>query len=1035
LQFDISRLYILNFIDMNISEFAVKNYQFTLVVFLGVLALGVYSLINMPKSEDPEPVFPGFNVIVIYPGATPNDLEEQVVDPIEDRFDEVDELDQIISDISDGLAVVRIEYEHGINVDEKYQEVIREINSLEQDLPEEIYRIDIKKFSPSDVNILQTAIISETASYTQLQEEAERLESALEKIPMLKTVETWGFPEQEVRVELDLDKMAQRGIPANAVMDILQAENMNIPGGSVNANTKKFNVKTSGSYESLDEIRNTIIFAASGQVIYLKDIADVRMGYEHETHITRLNGHRAVFVTAAQKPAQNIFAVRNAMLPVLEDFQQDLPSNMDFYKVFDQGLSVKNRLARFAKDFGIAIFLVLITLLPLGIRSSLVVMISIPLSIAIGLTLLSTFGYTLNQLSIVGMIVALGLLVDDSIVVVENIARHLRLGYKRREAAIVGTKQITLAVIGTTATLVLAFLPLLFLPEASGDFIRSLPMAVTLTVVASMIVSLTIVPFLTSIFLKQEENPEGNAVFRVFKSGINASYRPLLKWALRRPWLTILIAVAIFAGSLAMVPVVGFSLFPKSARPMFLINIETSDGSNIYETDRVTQYVEDVLGEVDLVKYYASNVGRGNPRIYYNIIPAQEAENKAQVFVQLYEVEPEVKEELIDDLRERFEYYPNAKIIVQNFEQGPPLEAPIAIRVFGENLDSLRTVAGEVEDLIAKTEGTIYVTNPLQTQKTDLKIRINKEKAAALGVPIAGIDRTVRMGIAGLDAGTFRNEEGDEYNISVTLPKKEKVATMEIFDQMYVNSLSGQALPLRQVANIEFKTSTNVIRHYDKERFVTITALVQSGYLASEINAELMEKLAAFDFPSGFRHKVAGEVESQEDSFGGLGGIILLTIFGLIGVLILEFKTFKSTLIVLSVIPMGIIGAILMLWIFGETLSFTATVGLIALAGIEVKNSILLVDFTNQLREQGMGLAEAIQEAGEIRFVPIVLTALTAIGGLTPLVIEYSPLYSPLAMVIIGGLISSTFLSRLVTPVLYKLLPPKIEPKVESELV
>lgn len=1020
---------------MNISEFAVKNYQFTLVVFLGVLALGVYSLINMPKSEDPEPVFPGFNVIVIYPGATPNDLEEQVVDPIEDRFDEVDELDQIISDISDGLAVVRIEYEHGIDVDEKYQEVIREINSLEKDLPEEIYRIDIKKYSPSDVNILQTAIISETASYTQLEEEAERLESELEKIPALKTVETWGFPEREVRVELDLDKMSQLGIPANTVMDILQAENMNIPGGSINANTKKFNVKTSGSYKSLDEIRSTIIFAASGQVIYLKDIADVRMDYEHETHITRLNGHRAVFVTAAQKPAQNIFAVRNAMLPVLEDFQQRLPGNMDFYKVFDQGLSVKNRLSRFAKDFGIAILLVLITLLPLGIRSSVVVMISIPLSIAIGLTLLSALGYTLNQLSIVGMIVALGLLVDDSIVVVENIARHLRLGYKRREAAIVGTKQITLAVIGTTATLVLAFLPLLFLPEASGDFIRSLPMAVTLTVVASMFVSLTIVPFLTSIFLKQEENPEGNAVFRVFKRGINASYRPLLKWALRRPWLTILIAVAIFAGSLAMVPVVGFSLFPKSARPMFLINIETSDGSNIYETDRVTQYVEDVLSEVDLVKYYASNVGRGNPRIYYNIIPAQEAENRAQIFVQLHDVEPEVKEELIDDLRERFEYYPNAKIIVQNFEQGPPLEAPVAIRVFGENLDSLRSVAGEVEDLIAQTEGTIYVTNPLKTQKTDLKIRINKEKAAALGVPIVGIDRTVRMGIAGLDAGTFRNEEGDEYNILVTLPKKEKVATMDIFDHMYVNSLNGQALPLRQVANIEFKTSTNVIRHYDKERFVTVTALVQSGYLASEINAALQEKLAAFDFPAGFRYKVAGEVESQEDSFGGLGGIILLTVFGLIGVLILEFRTFKSTLIVLSVIPMGFIGAILMLWIFGETLSFTATIGLIALAGIEVKNSILLVDFTNQLREQGMGLNEAIQEAGEIRFVPIVLTALTAIGGLTPLVIEYSPLYSPLAIVIIGGLISSTLLSRLVTPVLYKLLPPRIEPKVESELV
>ncbi len=1020
---------------MKISEFSVKNYQFTLTMFLGIFALGIYTLFNMPKSEDPEPVFPGFNIVLIYPGATPADLEEQVVDPIETRFNELDDIDKITTDISDGVAVIRIDYEYGIDVDEKYQEVVREVNALEKDFPEEIYRIEINKFSPSDVSILQAAIISETASYAQLKAEAERLQKALEKIPMLKKVDTWGFPEQEIRIELDLDKMSQKGIPMDAVLNILQTENLNIPGGSVNANSKKFNVKTSGSYKSLEEIQNTIIYGAKGQVIYLKDIATVRMDYQQESHITRLNGHRAVFVTAAQKRSQNIFQVRNAILPVLAAFEADLPGNMDFYKVFDQGLSVKDRLVRFAKDFGIAILLVLITLMPLGIRPSLVVMISIPLSIAIGLTLLSFFGFTLNQLSIVGMIVALGLLVDDSIVVVENIERHLRMGYSRRNAAIIGTKQIGLAVLGTTATLVLAFLPLLFLPGASGDFIRSLPVAVTLTVVASMVVSLTIVPFLTSIVLKEHSNPEGNVIFRAFKTGINASYRPLLRSALRRPWLTLLVSIAIFAGSIAMIPSVGFSLFPASERPMFMINIETPEGTNIYETNRVAGYVENALAEVDLVKYYASNVGRGNPRIYYNVIPSQEAENKAQIFVQLYDVDAEVKENLIDDLRERFRFYPNAKIVVQNFEQGPPQEAPIAIRILGENLDTLRSVAGQIENLIVNTEGTIYVTNPLTTQKTDLKVNINKPKAASLGVPVASIDRAVRMGIAGLEVGTLRNDEGDEFDMLLSLPKDQPAPGLEVFNKLYVNNMNGDAIPLRQVASIEFNTSTNVIRHYNRERFVLITALVQSGYLTSAINAELQQKLADFDFPEGFSYQVAGEVESQEESFAGIGAIILLTVFGLIGVLILEFKTFKSTLIVLSVIPLGIIGAVLMLWLFGETLSFTATIGLIALAGIEVKNSILLVDFTNQLREQGMELNEAIQEAGEIRFVPIVLTTLTAIGGLTPLVLEFSPLYSPLALVIIGGLISSTILSRLVTPVLYKLLPPKIEPKAASELV
>ncbi len=1012
---------------MKITEFSVKNYQFTLVVFIAVLALGVFSLLNMPKGEDPEPVFPGFTVVVVYPGATPTDMEEQVVDPMEKRFNEFEDIDQIISEISDGIAIIRVEYEWGVDVDEKYQEVIREVGSLQRDLPQDIYRIDVNKISPTDVNIFQLAIISETASYSQLEAEADELKTELEKIRSLKNVDSWGFPEQQVQVELNLEKMAQLRIPTNAVLNVLQTENLNIPGGNVNVNTKKFNVKTSGNYKTLDEINNTVVYSGNGQVIYLKDIGTVRMDYQNESHLTRLNGHRAIFITASQKARQNIFAVRDEVLPVLEKFEKQLPKNMDYYKVFDQSASVGNRMGRFAKDFAIAICLVLITLLPLGTRASLVVMISIPLSIAIGLTLLNLFGYTLNQLSIVGLIVALGILVDDSIVVVENIERYLRMGFSRKKAAVEATKQIGVAVLGCTATLVLAFLPLLYLPGNAGDFIRSLPMAVTTTVIASLFVSLTVVPFLSSRLLKEHESEEGSLIFRLFKRGINNSYAPVLKQALRFPWITLIVAVLIFAGSLALIPAVGFSLFPASDRPMFLINVETPQGTNLYETDRVLRQVEAKLADEKLIKYYASNVGRGNPRVYYNVISFDQSENIGQIFIQLHEVELEEKEVFIDKLREEFKDFPGAKIRVENFEQGPPIEAPIAIRVLGENLDTLQTVAAEIEELIRNTPGTIYVTNPLKTQKTDLAININKEKASALGVPVAEIDRTVRMGVAGLGIGNFRDEDGDEYEIVVTIPKQTKVPNLAVFDKMYVNSLSGAAVPLRQVADVAFKTSTNTIRHFDKERYVTVTALVQTGFLTSEINTALTEKLANFNFPEGFSYKVAGEVESQEESFAGIGLIILVTVFGLLAVLILEFKTFKSTLIVLSVIPLGIIGAILILLFTGNTLSFTATIGLIALAGIEVKNSILLVDFTNQLREDGASLEEAIQKAGEIRFVPILLTSMTAIGGLIPLVLEYSPLYSPLALVLIGGLISSTLLSRLVTPVMYKLLPPKIE--------
>jgi multidrug efflux pump subunit AcrB len=1012
---------------MRIAEFSVKNYQFTLIIFALLLAMGLSSLINMPRGEDPETESPTYSIVVVYPGTSPADMEKLVVDPVEKRINELDDIKKLITSVNDGLAIFRIEYKHGSSVDEKYQEIVREANALRAELPQDIYAIKIQRFSSTDVNILQLALISETASYRELEAKVELLEDRLEKVKNLKKIETFGYPEQEVRVMLNVEKMAQNKIPVNVVLSALQSENANIPGGRIQMNTRTFNIKTSGDYKNLDEIKNTIVYSANGKIVYLKDIATVESTYQAESHITRLNGYRAVLLTASQKDGQNIFVVDEKVTPILDQFEKELPSNIKLVKNFDQAKSVSKRLSRFAKDFIIAILLVSITLLPLGTRAAIVVMISIPLSIFTGLFLLDIFGFTINQLSIVGLIVALGILVDDSIVVIENIERYLRAGKSKKEASIEATKQIGLAVLGCTATLILAFLPLVFLPEAAGDFIRSLPMAVILTVLASLFVSLTIVPFLASRLLKVHSSPEGNIFLRALKKVISGTYTRLLHWSLRHTWATLGFTLALFIISLGLFKVVGFSLFPKSEKPQFLINVETPNSTSIFETDRVARYVESELKKEKDITYYTTNVGKGNPRIYYNVIARSETSNFAQFLVQLDNLSPENKTKLIDKLRGKFTAYPNAKIEVKDFEQGPPLEAPIAMRIFGENLDTLRSISMKVEELIKKTDGTIYVNNPLANQQTDLRVKINKEKAGQLGLSIADIDRTIRLGVAGLNVGKFTPGEGeDEININVTLPK-DQYATYDVFNKLQINSVTGQAIPLRQVASIEFETSPNLIRHYDKARYATVTAFVKSGFLYETVTNEVVKKLDNFSFPKGYYYVAAGEVENKQESFGGLGTIILITVFGFIAVLVLEFGNFKSTLIVLSVIPLGVIGAVFMLFITGNPLSFVAVVGLIALAGIEVKNSILLVDFTHQLRERGVELNEAIEKAGEIRFVPIVLTSLTAIGGLIPLAIEGNPLYSPLALVIIGGLISSTLLSRLVTPVMYKLLPPRVE--------
>ncbi len=796
---------------MKLPEFAVKNYQFTLVVFMGVLALGLYSLFTMPRSEDPDIHPPQFTVVVIYPGTNPKDMEQLVVDPMEKKINELDDIKHVITDVSDGLAVMQVQYKYSSDPDDKYQELVREINALRNNLPADINDIRINKQIPSDVSIYQYALISENASYAQLKKFSKAFKERLEKIKTLKKVEYSGVPERQVHVNLNLQKIAQQNLTQNQVIAALQSENVNIPGGSITMATKKLNIKTSGNYRTLDEIANTVVSASAGKIVLLKDVADIKMGYEDETHITRLNGFRCSFVNLSQKEGENIIAVQGQVEPVVAAFEKELPANIELVKVFDQAKSVDIRLSHFARDFGIAILLVLLTLLPLGTRASVVVMISIPLSLAIGLTMMNLLGYNINQLSIVGMIVALGILVDDSIVVVENIERYLRMGYNRVEASIKASSQIGMAVVGCTILLIFAFLPLVFLPEGAGDFIRSLPLSVITTVFASMLVSLTIVPFLSSVILKRHASEEGNFLLRGMKRGIHKTYGSLLDKALKRPVWTLVIAGLIFAGSLGLVPLIGNSLFPKSEKPMFLIDIETPQGTNIKKTNQVTRYVEDILKKEPLITSFATNVGKGNPRVYYNVIQRNESENFAEIFVQVEGLETHEKVEVIERLRKKLERYPGAEIKVKDFEQGPLVEAPLAYRIYGEDLEDLRKTAFKVAALLDKVEGTIYVNNPLQVQPTDLKVNVNKQKAGTLGISSADIDRTVRLGAAGLNVATFREDVGkaDNYNVNVSVSRNAATQDYSVFDKLYVPSASGASIPLKNVAKIEFESSPN----------------------------------------------------------------------------------------------------------------------------------------------------------------------------------------------------------------------------------
>lgn len=1014
---------------MSLIKYPIRNYQFTLIMVLMIMVVAASALLTMPRAEDPDMKPVNFPVIVVHPGTNPKDMEQLIVKPLEARFYALDDIKRIKTSINNSVAAFFVEFEYGTDYDDKYQELVRELNAAQTELPDNIYSMEVKKIDPTNVSVIQLALVSENASQSSMKQLADKLKQNLEKVKALKEVEISGLPDQQIRIDLDQAKIAELGIPMNRIVQAIQAENQNIPAGSVNAGAKSYSVKSSGNYQDIADINNTIIGSGQGKNILLKDVAQVYPSFGTQTHITRLNGFQCVLINAAQKVGMNISDTQVEYQAVIDAFKADLPANVALIVNFDQAENVNNRLSGLGIDFMIAISLVLITLLPLGTRASIVVMIAIPLSLGLGVIAMNAFGYSLNQLSIVGFVVALGLVVDDSIVVVENIERWMREGYSRFEAAVKGTEQIALAVLGCTVTLVIAFMPLVFMPEMAGEFIRSMPIAVISSVIGSMLIALLVVPFLASKMLKPHEHEGGNAILRGMQSLIHKSYGVFLDKALKHPGRTTLIALAIFLASLALIPLVGFSLFPPSEKPQFMIHIDGELQDNILTTDKITKQIEQELKGMAEVKYYTSNVGKGNPRVYYNMQQGGEDVSYADIFVQLHpDVKSHEKIALIEKLRKKWTPYLGAKIEVRNFEQGVPIISPVEVRLFGENLDTLQAMAAQVEELLKNTAGAEYVNNPVKSNKTDIKVNINREKAMALGVPTSAIDQTIRVALAGHEVGTYSDPTSDDndYALVVSVPRPQH-ASLATLTGIFVDNVAGKAIPLQQLASLEFEPSPANIFHQDKERTVAVNSFVQKGYSNDEVINAVIKQMDEFPFPAGYSYEMGGEVESREMAFGGFGTIIMITVFMFIAVLILEFKTFKSTLIVLSVIPLGIVGAVLALLVTGNTLSFVATIGIVALAGIEVKNTILLVDFTNQLRRDGMELNKAIEMAGELRFLPIILTSLTAIGGLMPIAWSSNPLISPLAIVMIGGLISSTLLSRIVTPVVYKLIPPKID--------
>ena len=1005
---------------MNIIEYAVRRWQLSLVFFLLVAVLGIQAFLSIPRSVDPHFPFSAAIVTAVLPGADAAEIEESVAKPIEDVLQGLDNVDRINSTSSEGVAVIFVEFVHGTDADQTLDRTIREVSAIRGNLPPGLTRLEFRRPRPTEAAVLQLALVSRGASWRRMEKYAADLRDRLNVVKGVRSTTISGLAQPEVQVSIESGRLAETGLPATAVSAAVTASGVELPGGAVHSAGRRFNVDSGGAYRALETLRSVPLRAADGRLLKVGDVAAVAWGEAEHLHLTRYNGQRAVFLAIKQKDDASATVLRDALTDAVEKFRSGLPPDMKLEVAFDQSNDIERRLGQLAKDFAIALALVLITLLPLGLRASGVVMISIPLSLAMGVLMLSLFGYSLNQISISGFIISLGLLIDDSIVVTENIERHLRGGEKPIDAAISGTREIAAAVLGSTGVLLFAFLPLAFLPEGSGDFVRGLPMAVLFTVSSSLIVSLTVIPFIASRLLKRE-HPDGNRFLRAVNGVIERFYQPLLHRALDNPRTTLVGALLACLAVFGTVPLIGFSLFPASDSPYMVVRVEAPEGSGLATTDKVVRDVSAVLAEEPNVLARMDNVGRGNPQIYYNNIPRENDTSYGEVFATLRDWDPQSGPAMISRLRKRFDRYPDAKVSVVRFENGPPVDAPVAFRVRGPEVAMLRKLSKQVADEMRATPGLRDIDDPLAVDRIDLDLGIDQGKASLLNVAPDAVRRTVRLALVGERASTLRDSEGDSYPVVVRLPIDE-ARPVSALKAIYLPRISGGTIPLAEVAEPSFTAAPAKIRRYKLERFNQVTAFNEPGVLASRLNEQVVAKLEPLTFPPGYSWEVAGAAEVASRNTAGLGGVALLAVFGIFGVLVVEFGRFRDVLVVAGVIPLGLVGGLAALLLTGNSLSFLAVIGFVALVGIEIKNSILLVDFTTRLRDRGLGLREAIERAGEIRFLPVLLTSVTAIGGLLPLAWSGAPLYAPLAWVIIGGLISSTLLSRIVTPVMYLLI-------------
>ena len=1016
---------------MQLSNVAIDRRSTVFALMLIIIIVGLYSYIVLPRESTPDITIPVVLVVTPYEGVTSSDIESLITHPIERKLKGLKDVEDIRSVSAEGSSMITIEFVPDVDIDNALQWVRDKVDQAKGDLPKDLENDpSILEINMAEFPILMVAI-SGPADETVLKKVGEELESRIEQISGVLDVVITGGRERQIRVEFDPDRLYAYRISLGEVIRAIQQENVNIPGGSIDIGQGKYLLRIPGEFTDPDEIDNLVLTEREGRVIYFKDVARIVDSYEDRTSRARLNGEQSVSLAIKKRTGANIIEVADQVFALLKVAEQQVPPGVDLSVTLNQSKDIRRTVTELENNIITGLILVVMVLFMfLGLRNSFFVALSIPFSMLLSFGVLQLLGITLNMVVLFSLILALGMLVDNAIVIVENVYRHMQEGKSAISAAKIAAAEVGWPVISSTLTTICAFFQMTFWPGSMGEFMKYLPLTLIVTLTASLFVALVINPTLCGHFMRLGD--KDNLTQRK-PSKVVQNYSRILEFSLSHRFLVIVASAALWIGIIVAYLSLGHGveLFPAIEPNRAFVEIKAPEGTSLAASNQLALQIEAAIKDEQDIRFVISEVGTsssdqgGGSSVQANL-------GKLSLDFVDRDERSEDSRDVLDRIRSALTPLSGAEFKVEQQKEGPPTGAPVSVEISGEKIDVLDRLVADAKQRIKDIPGLVDLKDDFSRAKPEIRIDVDREKASLLRLSTADISEMVKAAISGTKLGVYREGE-DEYDIVARMPEHRRKSVADI-ENLLVPALDGSPVPLSTVAEVKLSAGFGAIRHIDQKRVVSITANT-FGRNSNEVLQEVQLRLNEMELPSGYVIGYSGEQEEQQKASAFLSKAFVGAILLIMLVLITQFNSVLQTLIVMTSVLLSLTGVFLGLMITATPFGIIMTgIGVISLAGVVVNNAIVLIDYINQLVKEGMELNAALIRAGTVRFRPVLLTAATTILGLLPMAIgvsfnfktfaweiggESADWWGPMAVAVIFGLAFATLLTLVVVPVLY----------------